>query len=261
MMKFKLYLDESLLNQKMRDVFKSLVDLYVSYPQRDTKDGFLKSVPSNYGYVFFWFGWLNHDVLTKYYKDYVSRDKLKEIEEARKREEGYFSLKDHIRDELFPIVYDHPDVIGEGFAEVYLAILDPDFKEISIDKVIPILERQAKKLEKLNDFQDEVFEGRREGKRREGIEDMEINYATVKFVDSRASEEEVDALINEDEEIFEDGNYKHIFRREGWEIKLSISFDGDDTLKEVVERIDKTISPLKRIVNKMVRYENSCYPF
>jgi len=267
-MKFKLYLDESLLNRKMRDVFKSLVDVNVSYPQKDTKDGFLKSIPSNYGYVFFWFGYLDEEALTKYYKDYVSKGKLREIEEAKIRKrreceeagikewEEYFRLKDHVYDNLFPIVYDHPDVIRQGFAEVYLAILNPDFKETSIDKVIPILKRQAKKLEKLNAFKDKVYH-----EQIEGVDDIEINYKTIKFVDSKASEEEIGALIYEDEEIFEDENYKHIFRREGWEIKLSINFDGDDTLKEVVERIDRTTSPLKRIVNKMIRYETSYYPF
>ena len=228
MVKFELKdLDESLFSQKMRDVFKSLVDVYVSYPQKDTKDGFLKSIPSNYGYVFFWFGFLNEEALTKYYKDYVSKGKLREIEEARKKRlreceeagikewEGYFGLKDYIYDDLFPIVYDHSDVIGEGFAEVYLATLfDVDFEKVSIDKVIPVLKGQAKKLEKLNDFADKVFK-----RQIEGVEDIEINYETIKFVDSKASEEEIGALI------FEDENYKHIFRREGWEICLRINFD------------------------------------
>jgi len=270
MVKFELKnLDENLFSQKMRDVFKSLVDVYVSYPQKDTKDGFLKSIPSNYGYVFFWFGFLDEEALAKYYKDYVSKDKLREIEEAKKKRrrefeeagirEGYFSLSDHIRDDLFPIVYDHPDIIGQGFAEVYLAtVFNPEFKEVSIDRAISSLKRQVKKLEKINDFADKVFKRPRQI---EGVEDIEINYETIKFVDSKASEEEIGALIFEDEEIFEDENYQHIFRREGWEICLRIIFDGDDTLKEVVERIDKIISPLKGVIDKMVRYESSFSPF
>jgi len=255
MVKFKLIdLDERLFPQRMRDIFKSLVDTDASYPSKDTRDGFLKSIPSNYGYVFFWFGWLDEEALTKYYKNYVSKEKLKEIEEVREKEEGYFSLQDHIRDELFPIVYDHSDTIGSGFAEVYLAILNADFKDMSIEKVIPILKRQAKKLEKLNDFVKEQIKDI----------DIEIHYETMKFASSKASEEEREALKASYEDIFfeeELQNYKHIFRREGWEILLKIDFDGNDTLKEVVERVDKIISPIKSIINKMVRYENSFFPF
>lgn len=260
-MKFILYLDENLLNQKMRDVFKSLVDVYVSYPQKDAKDGYLKSIPSNYGYVFFWFGYLDEEALTKYYKDYVSKDKLREIEETRKREEGYFSLADHIRDDLFPIVYDHSDVIGDGFAEVYVATLfDADFEEVRMDEAIASLRRQAKKLEKLKDFCDRI------SLRRPPI-DIEIRYETIKFADLKLQKileeggEESGKLIFEDEEVAEDEGYdKHIFRRNGWEICLRINFDGDDTLKEVVERIDRTISPLKGIISKMIRYESSFFP-
>jgi hypothetical protein len=125
---------------------------------------------------------------------------------------------------------------------------------MSIEKVIPILKRQAKKLEKLNDFVKEQIKDI----------DIEIHYETMKFASSKASEEEREALKASYEDIFfeeELQNYKHIFRREGWEILLKIDFDGNDTLKEVVERVDKIISPIKSIINKMVRYENSFFPF
>jgi len=263
MLKFELKdLDKRLFSQKMRDVFKSLVDTNASYPQKDTKDGFLKSIPSNYGYVFFWFGYLDEEALAKHYKDYISQDKIREIEGQKKKEEEelgerYLRIKYHIYNDLFPIVYDHPDIIEEGFAEVHLATLfDANLEKVSIDKAIPVLKRQAEKLEKLNDFKRRQWEGQIEG-----LEDMEIYYETIKFVDSKASEEEIGALIFGDEELFEDENYKHIFRREGWEICLKINFDGDDTLKEVVERIDKIISPLKGIINRMIRYETSYFPF
>jgi len=257
-MKFELLdIDANLFRQRTRDVFKSLVDTNVSYPSKDTKDGFLKSIPSNYGYVFFWFGFLHEETLTKYYRKYVSKEKLKEIEETREKEEEYFSLKDHVREELFPIVYDHPDTIGNGFAEVHLAILNVDFKKTRIDKGIPILRRLAKNLEKLNDFVDRANEI-------EGLDyaTMEIKYETIKFADSRATEEEIGALIYGDEEIFEEeSEHKHVFRRDGWEISLNVNFNGDETLRDVVEKIDKIISPLKRIVNKMTRYESSFSPF
>ncbi len=264
-MKFQLIgLDESLFSQKMRYVFKSLVDAEASYPHEDTNKGFLRSIPSNYGYVFFWYGWLDDDALSKYYVDYVSEDRVRRINEERRDEGEYFSLKKHIEDVLFPIVYDHPDVIVGGFAEVYLAITNPDIKEFNnIERVVYILRKQAKRLEELNYFIDNYYyyTENRNQKIYEGLEDIEVYYWTIKFADLYADEEEIEALKSGDDEIFEDEDYKHIFRRDGWEINLKITFDGDDTLRDVVDRIDRVISPLKGVVDKMIRFETSYYPF
>lgn len=242
-MSFELFsLDPSLFPKNMRDVFKSLVD-------RDTKEGYLRSIPSNYGYVSFWFGFLDQKTLSRYYKGYVSKDKLREIEEAKRNRlrefeeagiedtEGLFDLSDYVRDQLFSIAYDHTDIIGKGLAQVYLAVLfDRDLKETTINEAISILKTQAEKLETINDLADKIF-------RREipELNDIEIDYQTIEFADN------------------EDSNETQI--REGWEIKLSINFDGDDTLRETIERIDKAISPLKETLTRMIRYESSFFPF
>ncbi|MEM2961263.1 MAG: hypothetical protein QXU67_06625 [Candidatus Bathyarchaeia archaeon] len=247
---FRLFLDDKrLIYQKMRDNFRSLVD----YIEEDKTAGYLISIPSNYGYVFFWYGFLDEEALSKYYKDYVSEEKMREIDEAKEKEGEYFSISEYVRNELFVIAYDHPDVIGEGFAEVYLSIIEPDFEKLNLERTIKTLKSLIKKLERLLDFEKKYY-----NHEMEDIEDMEINYEVIDFANSRASEEEIEALKYKD---FDDSYYPNIFRRRGWEICLRILFNGDETLKEVIEKIDKAISPLKGIVNKMRRYEPSYYPF
>jgi len=260
MVRFELNLDEP-NNKKMRDIFRSLVDEYVSYPQEDERMGYLKSIPSNYGYVFFWFGYLDEEALSKYYKDYLSKEKLIEIEEAKNREE-YFSLEDNIRDELFPIVYDHSDTIEAGWVEVYLAILDPELEKVTLEKALDLLNLHILKLKKLIDFENKWLESKEIGI------DIEIGYEKIKYADLRLKRELEKIGIDSVEFFYNEQDYgedydllQYIHERKGWEICVKIDFNGDDTLKEVIYRIDKIISPLKRILNKITRYESSFFPF
>ena len=68
------------LNRTMRDLFQDLIDITM---ENNPKGG-LKSIPTNYGYIFFWYGWLNKKNLQKYYADYVTKEKVKEIKKNKK---------------------------------------------------------------------------------------------------------------------------------------------------------------------------------
>jgi hypothetical protein len=63
------------LKRSMRDLFLDLVDITME----GTGKGCLKSVPTNYGYVFFWYGWLNKKALSKWYPTYVPKELIKKI--------------------------------------------------------------------------------------------------------------------------------------------------------------------------------------
>jgi len=221
MMKFKLYLDKSLLNKKIRDIFKSLV--YV-----DKKCWYARAVPSNYGYVLFGLSldWDN-EALTKYYKDYISEGKFNEIEEVKKKE-GDFCLSKHVdTDTLLSIALDHPDIIKGGQVGVTLALLGPELTEDnSIDEAITLLSRYIRRLETLKGFVNKVEEGQIED-----VVSVECRY--VKF---------------------EEYSYK-----KGYEIILNVVFAGEELLGEVETRIDKAISPLKKILTPMVRHTDFTY--
>jgi len=63
------------LKLSMRDFFLDLVDLSIDENGKNC----LKSVPTNFGYVFFWYGGLSTKALKKHYSSYVSKEKVKEI--------------------------------------------------------------------------------------------------------------------------------------------------------------------------------------
>ena len=70
----------------MREMFLDLVDITMEGAGK----GCLKAMPTNYGFVFFWYGYLNKKTLTKCYPDYVPKEKIKELEESKS---GYCPLQ------------------------------------------------------------------------------------------------------------------------------------------------------------------------
>ena len=68
------------LKRSMRDLFVDLIDLNME----GTSKGSLKSVPTNYGYAFFWYGYLNKKALAKIFSSYVPKEKVKEIKKRKK---------------------------------------------------------------------------------------------------------------------------------------------------------------------------------
>jgi len=237
MAKYKIEIAPSLLNLKMRDLFKKLIDDYVEKPEK----GYLKSYYANYGFVSFWYGWLDEEKLEKYYKAYVSESELERIQEVKESEgEELFSLRDqlHNLDYLFPITRDHPDVIGQGHAEVYLHVLLPNLDDVSLDDAVVMLRQQADKLEKIKDFR------------------PEDDPALMTFIDDPPDGGFDSFVIDETEEEAE-------YSATAFEQRIRISFDGDDKLRTVLQRIDKVIEPLKGHVDNLRLYGGlpSHHPF
>jgi hypothetical protein len=64
MARFKVEMNKQFLNFKMRDLFPELIDYDVENPE----EGYLKSFHANYGYVSFWYGWIDEDALEKHFR-------------------------------------------------------------------------------------------------------------------------------------------------------------------------------------------------
>ena len=214
----------------------------------------MKSIPSNYGYVFFWYGYPDNEALENYYAAYVSRKSLKEIEKARKEdEEDTFQVQDYLEDCLFSIARDHSDILGSSWAEVYLAILMSDLEKKGAEEGASLLkEFVKKKLERLEKFMKDCFE-----EKTVLVQNVESNFEVVDFL----SLKELNRLA--DEEFWEcDCDYRELAKTKmGCQIRLKIDFGADDTLKEVVGRIDVAVTPLKGLVDQMFRWGESYYPF
>lgn len=157
---------------------------------------------------------------------------MKEIENARNSEDEEtrtcFSLKDELDNlnYLLPIVRDHPDVIGEGHAEVYLHILSPRIDKVSLDEAVSLLRKHTDKLQKLRDFK------------------PEDDPALPRYLDD-PPDGSFDTFVVFDPEEEDEVSVT------AFELRIRVSFDGDDLLRTVVQRIDKVIEPLKEIVDKL----------
>ncbi len=235
-------------NRTMRELFIDLIDITME----ETGRGCLKSVPTNYGYVFFWYGYLNKKALQKHYPAYVPKDKIKEIKKTKKESKA-LPLQDQIGDFLFSIAREHPDILGEGHAEVHLAILAPMLRQVAVADAAKALRVYAQKLERLEKFT------RRYLKKKAGriVEEIETSFEGIEYI----TEEEVKKWG--DEYFWDDecGYVELAKKRLGCEVQVRVHFDGDDTLKQVVERIDKVIAPIKPEVDQVFRFGKPLWPF
>ncbi len=235
-------------NRTMRELFLDLIDITME----ETGKGCLKSAPSNYGYVFFWYGWLNKKALQKHYPAYVPKEKVKDIKKNKKQDTA-LKLQDQISDFLFSIIRDHPDTIGEGHAEVHLAVLAPRLKQVGVADAAKSLKLYAQQLEKLEKFTRKYL------KKKAGriVEEIETNFEVVDYITAEEAKKFADEYFWDDE----CGYLELSHRKLGCEIQVRVHFDGDDTLNEVVERIDKAITPIKPEAGQMFRYGKSLWPF
>jgi hypothetical protein len=235
------------LKRSMRELFLDLIDITME----GSGKGCLKSVPTNYGNVFFCYGYLNKKALTKYYQTYVPKEKVKEIKKQKK--DAAQKLQDQISDFLFSMVRDHPDVIGEGHAEVHLAILTPRLKEANVADAAKALKACAVRLEKLDVFTRKNLTK----KNSKTIESIQSSFGTIDFITEKEVAKYGDEYFWDDE----CGYVELAHRRLGCEIQVCVHFEGDETLSEVIERVDRVIAPIKAELDPMFRFGKSHWPF
>jgi len=236
------------LKRSMRDFFLDLVDLTIDENGKNC----LKSIPTNFGYIFFWYGGLNAKALNKYYPAYVPKERVKQIKKNIKHNSP-LNFQSQIGDFLFNIVRDHPDVISDGHAEVHLGMVTPSLKQATVSDAARLLKEYALRLERLEAFTNSNL------KRRNSriVEAIESRFEAIDFI----TEKEV--VTYADEFFWDDecGYVELAHRRLGCGIQIVIHFKGDENLGDVVERIDRLIVPLKRDLEPMFRFGKSRCPF
>ncbi len=230
----------------MRDLFQDLIDITME----DNLKGGLKSIPTNYGYIFFWYGWLDKKALQKYHAAYITKDKVKEIKK-NKKEKNSLTLQDQLSDFLFSMVRDHPDLIGGGHAETHLAILAPSLKQASVSEAAKALKEYSQKLERLEKFTRKYL------KKNSTVEEIEAKFVAIDYVTEKDVAKFVDEYFWDDE----CGYIELAHKKLACEIQVRVHFDANDKLSQVMERIDKVIEPIKPELTPMYRYGKSHWPF
>jgi hypothetical protein len=236
------------LKRSMRDMFVDLIDMTME----GNGKGCLKSVPTNYGYAFFWYGFLDKKALAKCYDAYVPKERVKEIKK-NKKQAATLPLQDQINDFLFTIARDHPEVIGEGHAEVHLGMIAPRLKQVAVGDAAKALKEYAQRLEKLAAFK------RKNLKKKPGkiIEEINYNFESIDYVTEKDIAKYEDEYFWDDECAYVELAHKRL----GCDVEIGVHFDGNDELGDVVERIDSVIAPLKPELDLMFRFGKSCWPF
>ena len=236
------------LKRSMRDMFLDLIDITMEGASK----GCLKAVPTNYGHVSFWYGYLNKKALAKYYSAYVPKEKVKELKKI-KRSDSAQNMQDQLSDYLFTIVRDHPEVIGGGHAQVHLAILTPRLKDATVANAAKALRSYAIRLEKLD-----VFTRKNLSKKHsKTVEEIQASFETIDYITDKEVAQYGDEYFWDDE----CGYFELAHRRLGCEVQVGVHFEADETLGELVERIDRVIAPIKADLDPMFRFGKSQWPF
>jgi hypothetical protein len=236
------------LRRSMRELFLDLVDISMD----ETGKGCLKAVPTNFGYVFFWYGWLNQKALAKTAPATVPKELFKKIKQGKKQDSAQ-KLQTQISDFLFSIVRDHPEVIGEGHAEVHLALVAPKLKGATVADAAKSLAEFSERLQKLDGFTRKIL------KRKTGrvVEEVDSRFDVVDYITEKEVAQYGDEYFWDDE----CGYVELAHRRLGCEVQLRVHFNGDEKLGEVIERIENVIAPIKAELDPMFRFGKSRWPF
>jgi hypothetical protein len=235
------------LKRSMRELFLDLVDLTID----ENGKSCLKSVPTNFGYVFFWYGNLEKKKLAKYYGEYVPKEKVKELKKNKK--DSAQKLQEQISDFLFNIVRDHPDVIGEGHIEVHLGLVAPKLKAASVADASKALKEYAQRLEKLESFTRKSLTK----KNSKIIEAIESRFEGMDFITDKEVAKFGDEYFWDDE----CGYVELAHRRLACSVQVRVHFSSDEKLGTVVERIENVIAPIKCELTPMYRFGKSRWPF
>lgn len=235
------------LQRSMRDLFLDLVDLTID----ENGKSCLKSVPTNFGYVFFWYGNLDKKALVKYFSEYVPKEKVKEIKKNKKQDAK--TVQDQISDFLFNIVRDHLDVIGEGHVEVHLGMVAPKLKQATVMDGSKALKEYAQRLEKLESFTRKCLTK----KNSKTIEAIESRFEAIDFITAKEVAKFGDEYFWDDE----CGYVELAHKRLACEIHMRVHFDGDEKLGAVVDRIENVIAPIEGELDPMYRFGKSRWPF
>lgn len=236
------------LKRSMRDLFLDLVDLTID----ENGKSCLKSVPTNFGYAFFWYGNLNKKALSKYYSEYVPKEKVKELKRTKKGDSTK-TLQDQISDFLFNIVKEHIDVIGEGHVEVHLGMVAPKLKQATVIDASKALKEYAQRLEKLESFTCKSLSK----KNSKIIEAIESRFEAIDFITDKEVAKFGDEYFWDDE----CGYVELAHRRLACEVQIRLHFNGDEKLGAIVDRIENVIAPIKGDLDPMYRFGKSRWPF
>lgn len=179
------------------------------------------------------------------------RTKLKKIKKTKKQKDA-LPLQDQVSDFLFQISRDQPDILGEGHAETHLTILAPRLRQMAVADAARALEEYAQKLERLDKFTRKYL------KKKAGriVEEIATSFESIDFI--------TDGEVKKwGDEYFWDDECRYVElakKRLGCEIQVRVHFDGADTLKQVVERIDKAVASIKPELDHLYRFGKPLWP-
>ena len=259
---FKILIHEGLKDRSIQDLYNFInrfqsIDWGLFYygfaPTRKDIEGRPKcgSIPTNYGCIIFPVFHYDESKFIEYAKGYVSKGKLIDLEK-KLEEEKFVDIQSELdRDMINKVVSGHPDVVESSAIELILpAIVKIEATPRKIEGALSFFQRQSERMKKLVDFckntpppfiDVEVHQWNLRYADPEGVEEA------VKKIGEREGKEEefrdylLEGVVAELEEEPEEKSYVIILRTDQ---------DAKLTIRQLEERLEKALAPIKRCISK-----------
>ena len=208
------------------------------------------SIPTNYGCIIFPVFYYNQSRFIEHAKGHVSKEKL--IDLKKKLEEDKFvDIQSELdRDVVNKVASEHPDVVESSAIELILpAIVNIEATPPKIEDALRLFQSQSERMKKLVDFCKNIPPP---------FTDVEVHQWNLRYADPEGVEEAVKKIGEREgkEEEFKDYLFEEVVaeleeepEEKGYIIILRTDQDAKLTIRQLEERLEKALTPIKRCIS------------
>ena len=256
-MSFKILIHEKFKNKSIRNLYKfinrfQLMDSGLFYygfglTQKDMEERpKCGSIPTNYGCIIFPVFYYNQSKFIEHAEGYIPKGKLIDLKKKLGEDKFGDSQVELDKDVINKVASEYPDVVESVAIELILpAIIKIEATPRKIEGALRFFKGQSKRMEKLVDFCKNMPPP---------FTDVEVHQWNLRYKDPEEVEEVVKHVSEEEfsEYLFEEvvAELEEEPEEKGYVIILRTDQDAKLTIRQLEERLEKALAPIKRCVSK-----------
>lgn len=256
-MSFKILIHEKIKNKSIHDLYNfinrfQLIDLGLFHygfglAQKDMEERpKCGSIPTNYGCIIFPVFYYNQSKFIGHAEGYVPKDKLMDLTKKLEKDKFVDIQGELDKDVINKIASECPDVVESVAIELILpAIVEIEAMPRKIEGALRFFQGQSKRMKKLVDFCKNTPPP---------FTDVEVQQWNLRYANPDEVEEVVKHVSKEEfsEYLFEGvvAELEEEPEEKGYVIILRTDQDAKLTIRQLEERLEKALAPIKGCISK-----------
>ena len=260
-MSFKIFIQEELKDKSIQELY-NFIDRFQSIDWGLFHYGFALtrkdveakpkrgSIPTNYGCIIFPVFYYDASKFIEYAEGHVPKDKLMDLKKKLEEDKLVDIQSELDRDVIIKVASEHPDVVESSAIELILpAIVKIETTPQKIEGALRLFQSQSERMKKLVDFCKNIPRP---------FTDVEVHQWNLRYADPEEVEEAVKKIgEREAEEEFKDYLFERVVaeleeepEEKGYIIILRTDQDAKLTIRQLEERLEKALAPIKQCISK-----------